>query len=133
MTVISIPKVTITRSPEELYKFLSNVQNFKLLMPSQLETFEVVSDTDFNFTLKGMPKISLSLHQGSAPSLLILNSIDGKTDFSLKISANRPKAADSCEVEFNFQGNLNPMLSMMVKKPLTNLLQHMAARLQEIY
>lgn len=133
MTVISIPKVTITRSPEELYKFLSNVQNFKLLMPSQLETFEVVSDTDFNFTLKGMPKISLSLHQASAPSLLILNSIDGKTDFSLKISANSLQAADGCEVEFNFQGNLNPMLSMMVKKPLTNLLQHMAARLQEIY
>ena len=51
------PKVTINKSAEESFNFLTKVENFEKLMPENISKFEVLSDDTFLFALKGMPEI----------------------------------------------------------------------------
>ena len=51
-------KVSISKLSKEAYNFFMTLENFKLLMPSSTEKFEVDGDS-FLFGLKGMPEIRL--------------------------------------------------------------------------
>ena len=53
------PKVTIDKSPQEVFDFLTKVGNFEKLMPENISKFEVLEDDKFLFALKGMPEIVL--------------------------------------------------------------------------
>ena len=53
------PKVSIKKSAQEVFDFLSDVKNFESLMPENISKFEMLDDDTFLFALKGMPEIIL--------------------------------------------------------------------------
>ena len=53
------PKVTLKKSAQNAFDFLSNVKNFEQLMPENISKFEVLGQDTFVFALKGMPEIEL--------------------------------------------------------------------------
>ena len=53
------PKVTVDKSPQDVFDYLSDVKNFEQLMPENISKFEVLGDDTFLFALKGMPEIVL--------------------------------------------------------------------------
>ena len=53
------PKVTLNKSAQNAFDFLSNVKNFEQLMPENISKFEVLGQDTFVFALKGMPEIEL--------------------------------------------------------------------------
>ena len=55
------PKVTTNKSQQEMFNFLSNVENYRQIMPSSMEKFEVTGPEKFRFSLKGMPGMPLKL------------------------------------------------------------------------
>lgn len=113
-------KVSISKSSKEAYKFFMTLENFKLLMPSSTEKFEVEGDS-FLFGLKGMPEIRLVLGNSIEYSKVSLGAASSKLSF--KLEANISSISDSSsEVQLQFQGDFNPMMAMMVKKPLTNFI-----------
>ena len=59
------PKVTLDKSPEETFNFLSDVKNFEKLMPENISKFEVLGEDKFLFALKGMPEIVLKKKEAS--------------------------------------------------------------------
>ena len=49
------PKVSIDKSAHIVFDFLTDVKNFKPLMPENTSKFELIDDETFLFALSGMP------------------------------------------------------------------------------
>ena len=110
------PKVTVQKSSKDVFDYLSNVANFEQLMPENIDKFEA-GEESFLFALKGMPEIELKLEEVEAPKKIVLGSANEKFPFSL--SANiEDNTDDTSDVQLKFDGKFNPMVAMMVKKPL---------------
>lgn len=116
------PKVTIKKSAQQTFDFLSNVKNFEQLMPENISKFEVIADDTFVFALKGMPDIELKKKETVAPNKIVLGAAGGKLDFSLTGNISEINDATS-EVQLIFEGDFNPMMAMMIKGPISKFIE----------
>ena len=116
------PKVTLDKSPKDVFKFLSDVKNFEKLMPENISKFEVIDEDTFLFALKGMPEIILKKKEEEKPKTIVLGAAGGKLDFSL--TGNIQAADDEgSEVQLVFAGDFNPMMAMMIKGPIGKFIE----------
>ena len=123
-------KVVIAKSSKEAYNFFMTLENFELLMPTSTEKFEVEGDS-FLFGLKGMPEIRLVLGNSVEYSKVSLGAASSKLSFTLE--ANIVSVSDtSSEVQLQFNGDFNPMMAMMVKKPLTNFIDTLTENIAKL-
>lgn len=124
------PKVTINKSAQDTFNFLSHVENFEKLMPDNISKFEVLGEDTFLFALKGMPEIILKKKEVEAPNRIVLGAAGGKIDFSLTglITEVEP---DKSEVELAFSGDFNPMMAMMIKGPISKFIETLATNIPQ--
>jgi putative sterol carrier protein len=109
-------KTIINKSQKDFFDFLTNLNNFEQLMPENIEKFEVDGNS-FIFGLKGMPEIRLVLSEKQEFDSISLKAASSKLNFSL--TANIKEVSEnSCKTQLLFNGDFNPMMAMMVKKPL---------------
>jgi hypothetical protein len=129
---IEAKKVVVNRSAEHVFDFFNDLSNFKKLMPSNLSKFQVIDQDTFVFGLQGMPEITLKKKASVAPNKIVFGAANSPIDFDLtgNISA---VSQDSAEVQLSFEGKLNPMMSMMVKGPLTKLLAQFSEGLSHLF
>ena len=112
-------------SDTTLFEKLCGIENFKLIMPENISKFEILDQSTLIFSLKGMPPIKLIFGEKHSPSLITLNSSESKINFSL--SAHIKKIDEnSCEFSLEFNGDLNPMIQMMVKTPLQSFINDLS-------
>ena len=123
-------KVTVTKSSQDIYHFFMSLENFEQLMPKSIEKFEVDGDS-FLFALKGMPEIRLILDNCIEHSKISLRAASSKLSFSLQanISSNSENSSD---VQLQFEGDFNPMMAMMVKKPLTSFIDTLTQNIAKL-
>ena len=115
----------INISNNKLFEKLIIVENFKKIMPENISKFEIIDSETLIFSLKGMPAIKLRTGEKKAPYSIILNSSESKIIFSL--TAQIKKTGDnSCSFELEFNGDLNPMIQMMVKSPLQSFINDLS-------
>lgn len=115
----------INISDNMLFEKLVIVENFKKIMPENISKFEIIDSETLIFSLKGMPPIKLRIGEKKAPYSIILNSSESKIIFSL--TAQIKKTGDnSCSFELEFNGDLNPMIQMMVKSPLQSFINDLS-------
>lgn len=124
-------KVIVQKSANELCDFLCDVKNFELLMPDNISKFELLDEKSFVFALKGMPEISLEVKEVKSPNQIILGAIDDKLPFTL-IGNIDPIDQSSSQIELTFKGNFNPMLTMMIKGPITKFLETLITKLEAL-
>ncbi len=122
--------IIIQKSAKELYEYFINLENFKQLMPESTEKFEVDGDS-FLFSLKGMPEIRLVLKEKTPYSNITLGAASSKLAFTLAANINEVAKSES-EVQLKFIGDFNPMMAMMVKKPLTKFIDTLTENLEKI-
>eukprot|EP01013_Petalomonas_cantuscygni_P019752 TRINITY_DN37720_c0_g1_i1.p3 TRINITY_DN37720_c0_g1~~TRINITY_DN37720_c0_g1_i1.p3 ORF type:complete len:131 (+),score=10.82 TRINITY_DN37720_c0_g1_i1:676-1068(+) len=128
---IESPKKTIDKSPETIFNFLIDVNNYKQLMPDSISKFEILSDKRFLFALKGMPDIVLELKNSVPYNKVVLGAASEKLPFTL--TANIKELTEkSSEAYFEFEGEFNAMMSMMIKGPITKFIQTLTENLQKI-
>ena len=127
MTSIESKTVTVNKSADDLHANLSKFENFGDFMPDSVTKFEA-DDTSFKFGLKGMPEVRLVLDESQAPNLIKLKSASGKIDFSLSAVINEI-SDDSSELKFQFDGKFNPMLKMMVERPLKTFIEELVTKI----
>ncbi|MFD2543670.1 SRPBCC family protein [Lacinutrix gracilariae] len=122
------PKVTLNKSAQETFDFLSDVKNFESLMPENINKFEVLDTDKFLFALKGMPEIILKKKEAEAPNKIVLGAAGGKIDFSL--TANIIALSESTsEVQLIFAGEFNAMMAMMIKGPISKFIETLTANM----
>lgn len=122
------PKVTVQKSSEELFNYLSKVSNFKNIMPENIDKFEAGEDS-FVFALKGMPEIELKLQELESPKKVVLGSANDKFPFSLTADISE-KSENSSDIQLLFDGKFNPMVAMMVKKPLQKFIDTLISNIK---
>lgn len=123
-------KTVVNKSQKELFEFLTNLNNFEKLMPDNIDKFEVDGES-FIFSLKGMPEIRLVLKEKQEYDKILLGAASSKLDFTL--TANLVEVSENqSEVQLLFAGDFNPMMAMMVKKPLQNFINTLTEKAQEL-
>ena len=119
----------VALSAEQAFSFYSVPDNLKGLMPEQITDWE--SDADWcRFLIKGMGHVKLKIGEES-PFSKQTYLPDGKMPFSFGIYfLFVPKDENSCEIQIAIDADLsNPMMAMLAKKPLQNLVNEMEIRL----
>ncbi|AXP79543.1 hypothetical protein CJ739_445 [Mariniflexile rhizosphaerae] len=125
------PKISVSKSPESVFDFLTDVKNFESLMPENISKFEVLNEDTFVFALKGMPEIILKKKEVVPPNKIVLGAAGGKIDFSL--IGNITKIDEtSCEVQLEFSGDFNPMMAMMIKGPISKFIETLATSIPKV-
>ncbi len=130
MVKIKTDKVLINKPNEEIFSFLSNFNNFKKLMPEQVTNWNSTEDT-CSFTVKGMADIGMRIKEANKFSFIHISS-EGKVPFDFDMICHiEPAENNQSQVQLELKANMNPMLAMMAKRPLQNLIDIMVSKLKE--
>ena len=124
------PKVVIEKSSQIVFDFLKDVKNFESLMPVNISKFELINDEIFLFALSGMPEITLKKKYLDSPNIIVLGAEGGKLDFSLTAYIKDISKNES-EVYLNFKGDFNPMMTMMIKGPISKFIETLALNISK--
>ncbi|MFT4942411.1 MAG: carbon monoxide dehydrogenase subunit G [Patiriisocius sp.] len=124
-------KVTVQKTAADLCAYLSDVKNFKQLMPDNISKFELIREDAFVFALKGMPEITLEVKEVLPPFKVTLGAISDKIPFTL-IGNIESIDDNTSAIELQFQGDFNPMMAMMVKGPVGKFIETLSTNLETI-
>jgi ribosome-associated toxin RatA of RatAB toxin-antitoxin module len=125
------PKVTVQKSSQELFDLLTDVKSFEKLMPDNIAKFEVIGEDAFIFGLKGMPEIKLKMKEKVAPSKVVLGAASDKLPFTLVATIDTISDSSSA-VKFDFEGDFNPMMAMMIKGPIGKFIETLASNMTKL-
>jgi hypothetical protein len=131
VTKIDSDVVQIDNSAANVFAYLSNFNNFQKLMPEQVTNWQSTAE-ECTFTINGMATIGMKIIEKNPNSKIKISS-NGKVpfDFNLFVLLTE-KDANACSGQLVFESELNPMLKMMVVKPLTNFFNMLAQKMKEI-
>ncbi len=125
------PTVTVEKTQEEVFNFLTKVENFEQLMPESKQKFEKLNDTRFLFQLKGMPEIVLEQKQHTVHSTVVLGAASEKLPFTL--TADIIDTGDGkSTTKLTFDGQFNAMMAMMIKNPIQNFINTLSDNISKI-
>lgn len=116
------PKQLVPKSPQQVFDFLNDLKNFEKLMPDNVTKFELLGSDGFLFALKGMPEVALKRKEAVAPKFIQMEAAGGKLNFNLNLDINEV-SSDSSEVQLTFNADFNAMMAMMVKGPITKMIE----------
>lgn len=131
---VNIDKTRFSKNQEQAFEFLSNMENYRQLMPEDMKSFEVhESGNGFAVQIGNLPKVGMKLKEKTEPTQLIFESPSAAFEYYLTIDiAPADDSYSSSEIDINFEGKFNPMIEMMAKKPLTHFIETIAARLSAL-
>ena len=130
MTLNSISK-ELKLSDQNLFYKLTDINNYEKIMPENISKFEIIDSNTLIFSLKGMPEIKLVFGEKISPSLITLNSSESKINFSLTAHINKIDESN-CSFSLEFNGDLNPMIQMMVKTPLLSFINDLSNNISKL-
>jgi len=132
MTTITSHKKQITASAETIYAFLSDFNNLEELMPSKVVNWSS-TQTTCAYTIDNMAHMNMAFGKNVENEKVEMIS-EGKNPFTYNLSTHISNIDnDKSEVHIVFNGDMNPMIAMMAKKPLQNFVDTLVDRLQEKY
>lgn len=132
MTVIESDKAIVNASAEDIFKFLCDFNNFEQLMPDQVSGWES-DENSCLFTIQGMAKIGMEISEKIENTEVKIVSTD-KSPFKFDLNCKIIDQGDgTCESQMILEADLNPMIQMMVEKPLGNLFSYIVRKLQAIH
>lgn len=132
MGQIKSDKVSINNTTDKIYNFLSDFNNFKSLMPDQVQNWQSTEDS-CSFEVSGMGKIVLKIKEKVPYSkILIIPEAGTKLPFTFElICLLNKKTETETETEFVFEHEMPMMISMMASRPLQNLVDILGKKLKE--
>ena len=124
--IIQSQYVDNSKSEQEFFAIVSDMRNIPALLPEQ--AINVNADEDnLSFTVQGMGSIALRVSQRITYSLVQLVPV-GKTPFPFVLSIKIAGLGNNCRVMYEIDAELNPLMAMMAKRPLQNLVNMMAEK-----
>ena len=124
--IIQSQYVDNSKSEQEFYAVVSDMRNIPALLPEQAVNVQADED-NLSFTVQGMGSIALRVSQRITYSLVQLVPV-GKTPFPFVLSIKIAGLGNNCRVMYEIDAELNPLMAMMAKRPLQNLVNMMAEK-----
>lgn len=129
-TKLESDKVEINNTAENIFNYLSDFRNFEKLMPSQVTNWQSTSE-ECSFTINGMATIGMKIIEKTPFSKITISS-SGKVPFDFKLFVLLEDKGANCIGQLTFESDMNPMLKMMVEKPLGNFFNMLAQKMKDI-
>lgn len=125
---INSKKANLSASSEATYQFLSDFQNFSLLLPQDRVVVKEQDPNKIVFEIKGMATIGMEV-QSRNPGIIKAISF-GKNPFPFTLDIMVQESDNGSEAFIEFNGEMNSFLQMMVEKPLTNFFNSLIEELE---
>lgn len=130
MTRIESKKVIVNSSQQEVFGFLSDMNNYELLLPKKsISDFKSDKKT-CSFKIQKTYKLVLEHVGGTEFNAINIKSGDG-SPFKFTLDVDLAEGI-STEAQLICNADINPFLKMMVQKPLNNLFDYMADRIAKV-
>lgn len=133
MTRIESEKTLINKSQAEVFSFLSDFNNYKVLMPEQVVDWKSTTD-ECSFTIKGMASLGMKMAEKKPESEIKIIK-NGKAPFDFELYCMIESSGENqnqCYLQLIFDADLNPFLKMMAEKPLKNFLNILAVNYRNL-
>jgi carbon monoxide dehydrogenase subunit G len=129
---ISSPATRVTAQQEDVFAFLSDFNNFSGLMPDQVSNWKSTQD-NCSFTIQGMGEFGLKITEKVPPSKIVIVPDTGKPiPFTFHLICEMSDAGGGhTEAVIRILADMPPMIAMMAGRPLQNLVNVLAQKLQE--
>jgi len=115
---------------EKVAAFFENLDNFRFIMPDQVENWES-DENNCSFFIKNLGNLGMKKGTFEAPDRFMLKSNESsKVNFVLSFYLKPSETMDSIGY-FEIYADMNPMIEMMAKRPLTNFVNILTANLRE--
>jgi carbon monoxide dehydrogenase subunit G len=129
---VNINKTRFSKNQQEAFDFLSDMENYRELMPEDTKSFDVHdSGKGFAVQIGSLPKVGMKLKESNEPNRLVFESPSPNFEYYLTIQID-PVDDESSDVSLDFEGKFNMMIEMMAKGPLTNFINTIAEKLGEV-
>ena len=115
---------------EQLFSKLSSVETYEGLMPEGA-AFTKINASRFRFKLYGVPEIELAISDKKTNESIVLTSSSDKISFLLRGQLTKISETQS-SVQLHFEGDFNPMMSIMAKKPLTQFMESLISNIHKL-
>jgi carbon monoxide dehydrogenase subunit G len=130
------PLTPVKASNLEVFAFLSDFNNFEGLMPKEQITNWKSTTDKCSFTVQGMGEMGLMISEKVPESKIVI--VPDKEGKPLPIKFNlicemKPLTDKETEVQMRIEADLPAMIALMAGRPLQNLVNILAMRLQEYY
>lgn len=127
---IESKKVNVPASDEKVFNYVSDLNNFKKLLPAdRISDWESTSDY-CSFKVQGTATIDLKMKESTPNSHILLESGE-KSPFPFTLNIYFDEEEGNTTAYQIMNAKINPFLKMMVERPLTNLFDYIADRLAE--
>lgn len=131
MLTIETNKANINKASTDVFNFISHTANLEKLLPEQVQNFKGDSEMCV-FEVKGLAKLGLQIQSRNPHHSVVFQNTE-KTPVKFTLHVNIVPVNDSqCTAQLVFEGDVNPMMKMMIEKPLNNLFSGMSAKLEEV-
>src|SRR4051812_26505175 len=128
---IESDKAEINKPVSEVFAFLSNFNNFQKLMPPQVVDWTSTED-ECHFKISGMASIGMKIIEKNPNSLIKVTSA-GKVPFAFTLNIHLTEITPTqTSGQLIFEADINPMMGMMVEKPLRNFFNLLAGKMKEL-
>lgn len=129
---VSTEKTRFSKNREEAFEFLSDMNNYRQLMPDDTKSFEIhESGKGFAVQIGNLPKVGMKLKEATPHSQLVFESPAPNFEYYLTIHIS-PVDEQSSDVQLDFEGKFNMMIEMMAKGPLTKFINTIAEKLKTV-
>jgi carbon monoxide dehydrogenase subunit G len=128
--IIESKKGVINRPIDEVFDFLSDMNNFERLLPEDKISDWKSDEKQCSFKVQGTTTISFIIESTDRPTLIhIVSGANSPFNFTLDIHL---KEDEGKTIGYQiFDANINMFMKMMVEGPLTHLIGVMVDRLEE--
>ncbi len=123
---------TVKKNITEVYDFLTNMNNFKGLVQDQHIKNWQSTEEYCTFDVEGAGNVGFIIHE-KVPGQKIAYKNYGNVPFDYLMTVHlSPKDENETEVRLQFEADVNPVIKMMIKNPLANLLNTIIEKLDTI-
>lgn len=131
--LLETPFTAVSRPASEIYEAINTPSEFAAFMPDAVQGFK--SGVDFGtpwfaFTIGGMPEIKM-VRTESIPQKKIVYSTPMGAKVSLGVVI-KSTASNTSEVKVYIDADVNPMLRMMVERPLRRFLDDLNDKIKQV-
>ena len=131
MTKIESRIGKIEEQDEKIFQFLTSFKNFEKLIPQDKVNNWEATDENCRFSIDGVGEVGLKIID-KEPFTVIKYAGDNlaNVDFNLWIQLKQVADLDT-HVKITFKADLNPMLTMVAKKPLQEFVNLLVDKLEK--
>lgn len=130
MTEIAADEIKMNMFPEDLLSFMSDMRNFREIMPEQVEQWNASTDS-CTFSISNLGNLGMQKGDFSVSGRYsFISNEQSRVKFEL-IFNHYDNSDGSRTGYFEIRTEMNPVIEMMAKRPLTNFVNMLTENLKQ--